>query len=154
MDTDDRDQRTKSLQERLSKLSEASLNITEDLDLDTVLQGVVDGARSLTGAGRGCIIVVDESGQLQAFLTSGVTEEEYRLLLELSVNAGRVPNHVELLERVWGPGHSGTSVPARTATKTLRRKLGDEAENPTYVFNKPRIGYWMERGETPEGERL
>ena len=109
--------------------------------LDTVLQGVVDGARSLTGAGRGCIIVVDESGQLQALLTSGVTEEEYRLLVELSVNAGRVPNHVELLERVWGPGHSGTSGPARTATKTLRRKLGDDAESPTYVFNKPRIGY-------------
>ena len=59
MDADDRDQRIQSLQERLSKLSEASLNITEDLDLDTVLQGVVDGARSLTGAGRGCIIVVD-----------------------------------------------------------------------------------------------
>ena len=72
-----------ALRERLSKLSEASLRITEDLDLDTVLQGVVDAARSLTGATRGCIVVVDDSGQLQAFLTSGVTEEEHRLAVAL-----------------------------------------------------------------------
>ena len=39
-----------ALRERLSRLSEASLRITEDLDLDAVLQGVLDGARSLTGA--------------------------------------------------------------------------------------------------------
>ena len=72
-----------SLQDRLSRLSEASLRITEDLDLDTVLQEVVDGARSLTGAGRGGLIVVDEAGQLQAFLTSGVTEEQHRLFVAL-----------------------------------------------------------------------
>ena len=72
-----------ALRERLSRLSEASLLITEDLDLDTVLQGVVDGARSLTGASRGCLIVLDESGQLQAFVTSGVTEEEHRMFVAL-----------------------------------------------------------------------
>ena len=83
MNADDRDQRIQALQDRLSRLSEASLRITEDLDLDTVLQGVVDGARSLTKASRGCLIVLDESGQLQAFLTSGVTEEEHRMFVGL-----------------------------------------------------------------------
>ena len=39
-----------SLRDRLASLSEASLRITEDLDLDAVLQEVVDGARLLTGA--------------------------------------------------------------------------------------------------------
>ena len=80
---DDLRRENEALRERLSRLSEASLRITEDLDLDTVLQGVVDGARSLTGATRGCIVVVDDSGQLQAFLTSGVTEEEHRLIVAL-----------------------------------------------------------------------
>ena len=80
---DERDRQIAALRERLSKLSEASLRITEDLDLDIVLQGVVDAARSLTGATRGCIVVVDDSGQLQAFLTSGVTEEEHRLIVAL-----------------------------------------------------------------------
>ena len=69
--------------DRLARLSEASRRITEDLDLDTVLQEVVDGARSLTGARRGCLIVVDESGQLDAFVTSGVTVEEHQLFVAL-----------------------------------------------------------------------
>ena len=80
---DERDQQIGALRDRLSKLSEASLRITEELDLDAVLQEVVDGARSLTGASRGCLIVLDEAGLLQAFLTSGVTEKEHRMFVGL-----------------------------------------------------------------------
>ena len=76
-------QEIEALRGCLSRLSEASLRITEGLDLDTVLQEVVDGACSLTRAGRGCLIVLDESKQLEAFLTSGVTEEEHRMFLAL-----------------------------------------------------------------------
>ncbi len=74
---------TEALRERLSRLSEASIRITEDLDLDTVLQEVLDGARSLTGATRGCLLVLDESAQLESFLASGITEEEYRQIYAL-----------------------------------------------------------------------
>ncbi len=69
--------------DRLSRMSEASLRITETLDLDSVLQGVVDGACSLTGARHGGVTVLDDAGQLQNFITSGLTPEEHRLLLEL-----------------------------------------------------------------------
>ncbi len=71
------------LRMRLSKLSEVSLRITEDLDLGTVLQEVVDGARALSGASKGALIVLDDSGQLQAFVTSGLTEEQHRLAVAL-----------------------------------------------------------------------
>ena len=77
-----------------------------------------------------------------------LTDLEYRFLFELSVNAGRVLTHDHLLRRVWGPGHPGHSGPVRTVVKNLRSKLGDEADNPSYLFNQPRVGYWMERGET------
>ncbi len=80
---DDQAREIVELRDRLARLSEASRRITEDLDLDTVLQEVVDGARSLTGARRGCLIVVDESGQLEAFVTSGVTVEEHQLFVAL-----------------------------------------------------------------------
>jgi DNA-binding response OmpR family regulator len=40
----------------------------------------------------------------------------------------------------------------RTFVKNLRRKLGDDADNPTYIFTEPRVGYRMPRWETPEGE--
>ena len=35
----------------------------------------------------------------------------------------------------------------RTAAKQLRRKLGDDANNPTYILNEPRVGYRMEKGD-------
>ena len=72
-----------------------------------------------------------------------LTDIEYRLLLELSVNAGQVLTHEQLLGRVWGPGHAGHSGPVRTSVKNLRRKLGDDAGNPTYILTEPRVGYRM-----------
>ncbi len=72
-----------ALRERLSRLSEASLHITEDLDLDAVLQGVLDGARSLTGARMGGITTLDDSGQLQDFITSGLTDEDHQRFVNL-----------------------------------------------------------------------
>ena len=67
---DPHDPQVAILQDRLSRLSKASLRINESLDLDTVLQEVVDSARSLTGARYGGIITLNESGQLQDFVTS------------------------------------------------------------------------------------
>ena len=34
----------------------------------------------------------------------------------------------------------------------LRRKLGDDADNPTYIFTEPRVGYRMAKSETPGQE--
>ena len=76
-----------------------------------------------------------------------LTNIEYRLLFELSVNAGRVVTHDQLLRRVWGPEHSGRPGAVRTFVKSLRRKLGDDADNPKYVFTEPSVGYRMPKGE-------
>ena len=77
-----------------------------------------------------------------------LTDIEYRLLDELSVNAGRVLTHDHLLQRIWGLGHSGHSGPVRTFVKNLRHKLGDDADHPAYIFTEPRVGYRMAKGET------
>ena len=76
---------------------------------------------------------------------------EYRLLAELSANAGRLLTYEHLLERVWGQRGSGDVRPMRTIVSKLRRKLGDDADNPTYIFTEPRVGYRMPKGET-EGQ--
>ena len=75
---------------------------------------------------------------------------EYRLLAELSANAGRLLTYERLLERVWGEKSSGDVRPMRTIVSKLRRKLGDDADNPTYIFTEPRVGYRMPKGE-PKG---
>ncbi len=79
-----------------------------------------------------------------------LTDIEYRLLAELSANAGRVLTHELLLGRVWGQDNPEGSGPVRTVVRRLRRKLGDDAAQPTYIFNKRRVGYWMKKGETPD----
>ena len=80
---DDLLRENQALRERLARLSQASLRVNESLDFDTVLQGVLDSARSLTGARYGVITLLDGSGDLENLLFSGVTEEEARQFGEL-----------------------------------------------------------------------
>ena len=68
---------------------------------------------------------------------------EYKLLYELSISAGRVLTHDQILERVWGPEYSGENELLRSAVRNLRRKLGDDAADPRYIFTEPRVGYRM-----------
>ena len=72
-----------TLRDRLSRLSEAGLRINESLDFETVLQGVLESAQSLTGARYGVVKLLDDSGHVQDSLTSGLTPEESRQLWEL-----------------------------------------------------------------------
>ena len=81
-----------------------------------------------------------------------LTAIEYRMLVELSVNAGRAVTNGHLLQRVWGPDKAENSGPVRNIVKRLRHKLGEDADNPTYIFAEPTVGYRMPRGETPETE--
>ena len=72
-----------ALRERLSRLSEASMRISESLDFQAVLQGVLDSARSLTGARYGVIYLEDHSGQVEDFLYSWRSPEDTALLVDL-----------------------------------------------------------------------
>ena len=76
-----------------------------------------------------------------------VTPIEYRLLVELSANAGRVITYEQLLSRVWGSDGAGDVRPIRTAISAIRGKLGDAADSPAYVFTELRVGYKMPRPE-------
>ena len=84
-----------------------------------------------------------------------VTATEYELLYRLSAAAGRVLTHDQLLQVVWGPERTGEPWLVRNVVKRLRRKLRDDADNPTYVFTEPRVGYRMPKGEgrTTRGAR-
>ena len=72
-----------------------------------------------------------------------LTPTEYKLLSELASNAGRVLTHDEILRRVWGPEYFGESHLVRAIVRNLRRKLGDSARNPRFIFTMPQVGYRM-----------
>ena len=58
--------------DRLSRLSQASLRINESLDVDTALRAVMEGARSLTRAPYSVITTLDDSGQVEDHLVFGL----------------------------------------------------------------------------------
>ena len=81
------------------------------------------------------------------------TAIEYRMLVELSANAGRALTHEHLLHRVWGPDKGEGSGPVRNIVKRLRRKLDDDPGNPEYILTEPSVGYRMEEGEGTEPQK-
>ena len=65
------------------------------------------------------------------------------------MRAPRVLSHGFLLQRVWGPERVGEPWAIRDVVKRLRRKLGDGAHDPTYLFTERLVGYRLAAGETP-----
>ena len=78
-----------------------------------------------------------------------LTPTEYKLLYELAVIAGRALTNDQILQRVWGPEYSGESQLVRAIVRNLRRKLGDDARNPRFIFTVPQVGYRMAGPSTP-----
>ena len=72
-----------------------------------------------------------------------LTATEYALLRELSANAGRVVDYGTLLRRVWPGRPGGEANLVQLFVRSLRRKLGDSAGSPTWIFNHRGVGYRM-----------
>ena len=70
-----------------------------------------------------------------------LTPIEFDLLRALSLNAGDVVTTGTLLHQVWGRRETGEADRVRTAVRRLRRKLGDRAAEPAYIFNEHGVGY-------------
>ena len=98
-------------------------------------------------------LVIDYAGRSVSVAGRPVrlTAIEYRLLVELSANAGKTLTHDHLLERVWDRRSGGDLRPMRSAVRSLRRKLGDDASSPKYIFTETHVGYRMAKAET-QGE--
>ena len=75
-DSGDARRESEALRERISTLNAAILRISSTLDLDTVLAEAVESARGLTGARRGAVVTVDETGEPSNYVLSGFTAEQ------------------------------------------------------------------------------
>ena len=92
----DRSDEVEALRERLSRFRDAALRVSESLDLDVVLQGVLDSARELTGGRYALIWLVDAEQVVQECLTSGLTREQSEEFLQ------RMPSRWEFYEFLTG----------------------------------------------------
>jgi two-component system KDP operon response regulator KdpE len=70
-----------------------------------------------------------------------LTPTEYRLLMVLVANAGRVVTNPQLLKEVWGPSHSESGHYLRIYMGHLRQKLEDDPAQPKHLLTETAVGY-------------
>ena len=70
-----------------------------------------------------------------------LTPVEYRLLAHLAINAGKVLTYRALLQAVWGPEYGDEKEYVWTYVRRLRRKLGEDQDQPRYILTEPGVGY-------------
>ncbi|MFZ6741779.1 two-component system response regulator KdpE [Undibacterium sp. JH2W] len=70
-----------------------------------------------------------------------LTPTEFRLLMVLVTNVGRVVTNPQLLREVWGPSHSESGHYLRIYMGHLRQKLEDDPAQPRYLLTETAIGY-------------
>lgn len=72
-----------------------------------------------------------------------LTPIEYRLLVVMARNAGRVLTHRQILKEVWGPSHAGQTHYLRVFMAQLRRKIEADPARPRLIVTEPGVGYRM-----------
>lgn len=77
---------------------------------------------------------------------------EYRLLVLLARNAGKVLTHRQSLKEVWGPGHVDQTHYLRVYMAALRQKIEAEPARPKLLVTEPGVGYRL-RDRTSAAER-
>jgi two-component system, OmpR family, KDP operon response regulator KdpE len=70
-----------------------------------------------------------------------LTPLEYRLLLLLARNAGKVLTHRQILKEVWGPAAASQTHYLRVYMAQLRRKLEPNPARPRLLLTEPGVGY-------------
>ena len=70
-----------------------------------------------------------------------LTPIEYALLTALAKHAGKVVTHRQLIKEIWNRYAPEDNNQLRIHMQHLRRKLGDDALNPTYILTEPGVGY-------------
>ncbi|MBF0126590.1 MAG: response regulator [Magnetococcales bacterium] len=75
--------------------------------------------------------------------TIPMTPIEYRLLLHLARNAGRVLTHQQILKEIWGPSCTHQTHTLRVFMAQLRRKLEADPTHPRLLLTEMGVGYRM-----------
>lgn len=116
--------RIKALFRRIDVLqTNSNAEAGETLEADGLIVDV--GKRKVTVEGQ----VVD------------LTTKEFDLLHHFAQSPGRVYNRTQLLEAVWGHGHSGYEHTVNSHINRLRSKIEANPSSPRYVLTVRGIGY-------------
>jgi DNA-binding response OmpR family regulator len=89
-------------------------------------------------------IVPDEGKVTLAGHEVHLTKTEFRLLVELAQNPGRVFSREALLDKVWGYGYFGDGRLVDVHVRRLRTKVEADPANPRHVVTVRGLGYRLQ----------
>jgi len=72
-----------------------------------------------------------------------LTAHEYKFVVCLAQNLGRVLTDAELLVQVWGNETGGTKSQIKNLVWRLRQKIEPEPDKPVYILTARGRGYYM-----------
>jgi two-component system KDP operon response regulator KdpE len=126
------------------------------LELSARIRAVIRRAQSLppmSGGGK------FESGDLMVNYASHevfvkgkavkLTPIEYKLLYQLTRNAGQVLMHDHLLTKIWGPEYLGELDYLRIYIRRLREKLEANPQQPVQILTERGLGYRFNPNPSP-----
>jgi two-component system KDP operon response regulator KdpE len=70
-----------------------------------------------------------------------LTPIEYKLLILLIENRGKVVTHSQISKEVWGYGETGDSKSIRVFMASLRRKIEKDSSTPRFIITEIGVGY-------------
>ena len=86
--------------------------------------------------------ILPDAGTVRAARVEGPpTKTEFRLLVELASNPGKIFSREVLLERVWGLGYFGDGRLVDVHVRRLRTKIEPDPANPRHVVTVRGLGY-------------
>ena len=74
-----------------------------------------------------------------------LTPREFRLLVLLVENAGRILTHKQVLEKVWGWEYIDDVDYVRIYISHLRQKIEPDPGQPKYILTEPGVGYYFHK---------
>lgn len=131
--------------QQLTALNEAARAISSNLDLNKVLQMIVDKTRLLVGAKYAALGVPTETGQLETFIFSGLSDEAARQMDHLPVGEGLlglivrekksiVVNHI--VDHPYSVGFPPNHPPMNTFLGVPIVGVGEEITGSLYLTDK------------------
>lgn len=70
-----------------------------------------------------------------------LSRKEFALLQALISHPGKLLLQTQLLNDIWGPSHIDDTHYLRIVVANLRKKLGDNSQEPIFIKTEPGIGY-------------
>ena len=125
--------------------------LTKPFGVNELLARMRVALRHAQSAGGGAPVQTMEFGDLKIDLVRREvfrgTEEmhltpiEYKLLVLLAQNAGKVLTHRQILKEVWGPAYASQTHYVRVHMAELRKKVEDSPSRPKLIVTEPGVGY-------------